>query len=87
VAAPGCSACTTLVTSQFGERAAHQILDQRPGDGTGLLRTVCGRWIVPAAMVAPLGKPCPACSALVPDRRQRAAVPGRERRWRILRRG
>ena len=77
------SAYTTLVTSQFGKRTAHQVLDWHAGDRTGLLRTVCGRLIVPAPMVAPVGKPCTACVALIPGR----PPVGRERRWRILRRG
>lgn len=81
------SAYTTLVTSQFGERTAHQVLDWHAGDGTGLLRTVCGRLIVPAPMVAPIGKPCSACMALIPDQRPGDAARGRERRWWILRRG
>jgi hypothetical protein len=83
----GYSAYTTLVTSQFGERVAHQVLDRHAFDVTGQLRTVCGRLIVPAPMVAPLGKPCSACAALVPGRPPGASTRGRERRWRILRRG
>jgi hypothetical protein len=79
----GYSAYTTLVTSQFGERVTHHVLDRHAFDVTDQLLTVCGRLIVPAPMVAPLGKPCSACVALVPD----AATRGRERRWRILRRG
>lgn len=82
-----CSAHTTPVTSQFGERAAHQVLDWHTGDGTGLLRTVCRRWIVPAPMTAPLGEPCPTCVALIAVRPTDGAPRGRERRWRILRRG
>ncbi|QYN37816.1 hypothetical protein K1T35_11565 [Pseudonocardia sp. DSM 110487] len=78
------SAYATLVTSQFGERAAHQVLDWHAGDRTGLLRTVCGRLIVPAPMVAPIGTPCTACTALAPGR---PPARGRGRRWRILRRG
>lgn len=85
-AAPGCPACTTLVTSQFGERAAHQVLDLHAGGGNGQLRTACGRWIVPAPMVAPPGTPCSACMALVPARPTGVTARGRERRWRILRR-
>jgi hypothetical protein len=79
----GYSTYTTLVTSQFGERVTHHVLDRHAFDVTDQLLTVCGRLIVPAPMVAPLGKPCPACVALVPG----AAARGRERRWRILRRG
>jgi hypothetical protein len=83
VAAAGCPACTTLVTSQFGEPVAHQVLDQRGDVDNGRLRTVCGRWIVAAPMAAPLGKPCSACATLVPG----APAPGRERRRWLLRRG
>lgn len=78
------SAHTTPVTSQFGERTTHQVFDQHTGDVADRLPTVCGRWIVPAPMVAPLGMPCPVCVALVPARPVGGASRGRERRWRKL---
>jgi hypothetical protein len=70
---------TTSVTEQFGPGLTHQVYDSHicPVDGAPL-RTVCGRYITPAPMSAPLGRPCPACTELLDG--ARPELPGTARR-------
>jgi hypothetical protein len=51
----GCSSPSTPVTSQFGDRLTHQVFDHHAArrSGTGLLRAVCGQWIIPSPMMPP----------------------------------
>ncbi len=84
--APVCPLYTTPVTEQFGAGLAHEVFDDHAGrqPATGLRRAACGRFIVPAAMTAPAGPPCPACQANLAwyQRRHDAlAEPTARRHW------
>jgi hypothetical protein len=71
---------TAPVTDQFGDRIAHQVFDQHmnPESIGGALRTVCGEWIIPAPLMAPIGNPCAVCSTKIGSRTE----PRTPRRWR-----
>jgi len=55
----------TLLLTEFGGRITHLVTDDQVvalADGT-LPRSLCGRTFIPAALVAPFGATCHACSA------------------------
>jgi hypothetical protein len=56
-----------LVTDQGGERAAHYLaVEPEPGMSVeGKAYAVCGRVFLPAALSAPMGRPCPLCEAVL----------------------
>jgi hypothetical protein len=55
-----------LVTEQGGESVAHyQVLEPTPGMADGKAYAVCGRVFLPAALSAPMGRPCPLCEAVL----------------------
>ena len=60
---------TTSVTEQFGAGLTHEVYDRDivPMSG-GPLRAACGRYITPAPLSAPIGRPCPACIAQLSGR-------------------
>lgn len=57
----------TMVSEQGGDGAAHYLVtDRGPGPaGDGRSQAVCGRVFLPAALSAPLGRPCPLCEAVL----------------------
>jgi hypothetical protein len=82
------SSHTTPVTSQFGDRLTHQVLDEHATQhgAAGFLRTVCGQWIIPASMMSPIGDLCPACTTTIAHPRpDGAARDKRRRRWMVTR--
>lgn len=80
------STCTVPVTDQFGDHLAHQVFDLHiaPDGVGGELRTACGEWIIPASMMAPIGKPCMTCMAEVASRAEPSV--SRRHRWTWVRR-
>jgi hypothetical protein len=55
----------TLLLTEFGGRITHLVTDDQVAgllDGR-LPRSLCGRTFIPAALVAPFGTACHACSA------------------------
>jgi hypothetical protein len=74
---------TTPITEQFGARLEHQVHDwsaTRMAVGEPMT-AVCGATIIPAPMVSPEGRPCPACAAKTPGALWTGA-PTRNRRGR-----
>lgn len=82
---------TTPVTAQFGDRLAHEVSDRDVSEQNdrGAMRALCGEWIVPAPMMSPVGKPCPACMSNL-DHAAVHRLPNDSRNhplaWRIIRR-
>jgi hypothetical protein len=56
-----------LVTEQGGDPVAHYLaVEPVPGTATdGKAYAVCGRVFLPAALSAPVGRPCPLCEAVL----------------------
>jgi hypothetical protein len=72
---------------------AHDVTDQNVAAGWragGRYEALCGYVVVPAAMVAPIGRPCARCAAVVASHRLTPTTVGRSRRrqrgwlWRML---
>jgi hypothetical protein len=72
---------------------AHDVTDESVAAGWragGRYEALCGYVVVPAAMVAPIGRPCARCAAVVASHRLTpATAPVRRRRqrgwlWRML---
>ncbi|OLT18595.1 hypothetical protein BJF78_00185 [Pseudonocardia sp. CNS-139] len=82
---------TTPVTAQFGDRLAHEVSDRDvyERNDRGAMRALCGEWFVPAPMMSPVGKPCPACVSNL-DHAAIRRLPNDHRSdhvaWRIIRR-
>jgi hypothetical protein len=55
-----------LVTEQGGDHVAHYLaVEAAPGMAAdGKSYAVCGRVFLPAALSAPMGRPCPLCEAV-----------------------
>jgi hypothetical protein len=75
---------TTPVASQFGDRLTHQILDLNINSdaGDGSLRTICGKWIIPAPMISDIERSCPICTWMITSEIQEAERQS-GRRWLI----
>jgi hypothetical protein len=54
---------TTPLTDQFADQLTHQVADGHAARADNGVRAICGRFITPAPLAAPVGKPCPACAA------------------------
>lgn len=84
---------TTPITSQLvDQRLEHQVTDGAVAAGRNAHRyqALCGQLFVAAPLVAPPGRPCPACAAILAAA-SRAAAPAaahqpRQRRRGLLRR-
>lgn len=69
---------------------AHDITDDNltAGQHTGQYQAVCGHLVLAAALAAPIGRPCPACTAVSVTATTGPAHRSRHRRprwlWRIL---
>lgn len=72
---------TAPITAQFGARVAHEVTDEAfaTGRGKGNYEALCGCVFVPAPLVAPPGRPCPACLGVLAATQQAAAAPRRSR--------
>lgn len=57
----------TMVAEQGVVPVTHHLVSDRSVDlsEAGKARAVCGRVFLPAALAAPLGRPCPLCEAVV----------------------
>ena len=57
----------TLVAEQGTFPVAHYLADDRSAElaEAGKAQGVCGRIFLPAALTAPLGRPCPLCEAVI----------------------
>ncbi len=64
---------TTPITAQFGARVAHEVTDEAFAAGRGEYQALCGCVFVPAALAAPVGRPCPACLGILSASRRAAA--------------
>ncbi|MGH3814264.1 MAG: hypothetical protein ACRDUV_17740 [Pseudonocardiaceae bacterium] len=68
---------TTPITSQFvDQRLEHQVTDEAVAAGRNSQRfqSLCGQFFIAAPLVAPPGRPCPACAAILTTA-SRAAAP------------
>jgi hypothetical protein len=84
---------TTLITCSL-DGQAHNVTDESVAAGreAGRYEALCGYVVVPAPMVAPAGRPCPDCTAvLTPQQPDPATASGRRPRhrkrgwlWRML---
>jgi hypothetical protein len=82
----------TIPITCYFDRRAHEVTDENivAGRQTGHYEALCGYRIIAAAMAAPVGRPCPECTAVLvaarlptgPARRGRHRRPGWL--WRIL---
>lgn len=53
--------CTAPITAGFGVGVAHEVTDDAFAAGGVEYEALCGCMFVPAPLVAPPGRPCPAC--------------------------
>ncbi len=85
----------TIPITCYVDRRAHEVTDENTAAGrrTGYYEALCGYRVIAAAMAAPVGRPCPECTAVLVASRPptRPARHGRHRHpgwlWRILRLG
>ncbi len=83
---------TSPMTAGFGVRVAHEVTDEAfaagRAAGRGECEALCGVMFVPAPLVAPPGRPCPACLGILAAARRAAASSRRpgQRRVGLLRR-
>ncbi|MGH3887175.1 MAG: hypothetical protein ACRDSZ_11530 [Pseudonocardiaceae bacterium] len=81
---------TTPITSQLvDQQLEHQVTDEAvvTGRHSHRYQALCGQLFIAAPMVAPPGRPCPTCAAILVTASQPAAVPQpRHRRQGLLRR-
>lgn len=68
---------TTPITARSGVRVAHEVTDEAFAAGRGEYEALCGCVFVPAPLVAPPGRPCPACRGVLTTAHQAAAAPHR----------
>jgi hypothetical protein len=57
----------TLVTEEGAAQVAHYLAADRGSElsAVGKAQAVCGRVFLPAALTAPIGRPCPLCEAVL----------------------
>jgi hypothetical protein len=82
--------CTSPITAQCGVPVAHEVTDEAFAAGRdGEYEAVCGVVFVAAPLVAPPGRPCLECLAVLAAVRRAAVAPHRPRHrcvglWRRL---
>ena len=80
---------TTPITSQFvDQRLEHQVTDEAAATGrhAGRYEALCGDVFIAAPLIAPPGRPCPDCAAILAAG-SRAAAPTAQHQPRHRRRG
>lgn len=73
---------TLPITAQFGARVAHEVTDEAFAAGKGEYQALCGCVFVPAPMVAPTSRGCPACLGILSASRRAAPPAPQQRRGR-----